>query len=325
MKTIDAHIHFNCDHSDCLRSLEEMDLLLLNVCVASTGGAWHEHREGFRRLAQEYPRRYAWCTSFDPPDFDASDYAEMVIEQLDRDFESGAVACKFWKNIGMEIKKPDGSFLMIDDPLFDPIYEYLTRSERTALMHIADPLASWQPPDEQNPHFSYYSQHSEWHMYLKPDYPTHGQLMNARDRVLERHPKLQVVGAHLASLEHDVAEVIKRLERFPNFAVDTSARVLDLALQDRDAVRTFFRKYQDRILFGTDVVEMNPLSSTTKETRNAAVDVLVDRIRLTRSFFGSEDELEFRGRKIRGLGLSQQVVDKVTRLNAVNYYGIEGG
>lgn len=324
MKTIDAHIHFYGDHPNCLRPLEVMDLLLLNVCVASTGDAWHDQREGFRRLAQEHPQRYAWCTSFDPPDFAASEYAEGVIEQLERDFDAGAVACKFWKNIGMEIKKPDGTFLMIDDALFDPIYDYLARSEHTALMHIADPLASWQPPDEQNPHFNYYSQHSEWHMHLKPDYPTHEQLMDARDRVLERFPKLRVVGAHLASLEHDVAEVTKRLERFPNFAVDTSARILDLALQDRDDVHAFFLKYQDRILFGTDLVEMKPLSSASEEKRDEAVEELVSRIKLTLSFFGSEDELEFRGRRIKGLGLPQQVVDKVTRLNAVNYYGIEG-
>jgi len=325
MKTIDAHIHFCGDHPDCLRPLEEMDLLLLNVCVASAGRDRHSQREGFRTLAQEYPQRYAWCTSFDPPDFAGSNYAGAVIEQLERDFDSGAVACKFWKNIGMEIKKPGGTFLMIDDPLFDPIYDYLARYERTALMHIADPLASWQPPDEHNPHFNYYSRHSEWHMYLKPDYPTHEQLMHARDRVLERFPKLRVVGAHLASLEHDVAEVIKRLERFPNFAVDTSARILDLALQDKDNVLAFFLKYQDRILFGTDLVEMSPLSSASEEKRSEAVEALVSRIKLSLSFLGSEDELEFRGRKITGLGLPQQVVDKVTRLNAVKYYGIEGG
>ncbi len=322
MKTIDAHIHFYGDHPDCIRPLKEMDLMLLNVCVASTGGDWHDQREGFRRLAQEHPQRYAWCTSFDPPDFAASDYAERVIEQLGRDFDSGAVACKFWKNIGMEIKKPDETFLMIDDPLFDPIYDYLARSERTALMHIADPLASWQPPDEQNPHFNYYSQHSEWHMYPKPDHPSHEQLMNARDRVLERFPKLRIVGAHLASLEHDVAEVTNRLERFPNLAVDTSARVLDLALQHRDDVRAFFLKYQDRILFGTDTVEMKPLSSTTEEKRNEAVEGLVSRTKLILSFFGSEDELEFQGRQIRGLGLPQQVVEKVTCSNAARCYGI---
>ena len=322
MKTIDAHIHFYGDHPDCIRPLKEMDLMLLNVCVASTGGDWHDQREGFRRLAQEHPQRYAWCTSFDPPDFAASDYAERVIEQLRRDFDSGAVACKFWKNIGMEIKKPDGTFLMIDDPLFDPIYDYLARSERTALMHIADPLASWQPPDEQNPHFNYYSQHSEWHMYLKPDHPSHEQLMNARDRVLERLPKLRIVGAHLASLEHDVAEVTNRLERFPNLAVDTSARLLDLALQHRDNVRAFFLKYQDRILFGTDIVEMKPLSSATEEKRNEAVEGLVSRIKLILSFFGSEDELEFQGRQIRGLGLPEQVVEKVTCSNAARCYGI---
>ena len=225
----------------------------------------------------------------------------------------------------MEIKKPDGSFLMIDDPLFDPIYDYLARSGRPALMHIADPLASWQPPDEDNPHYSYYSQHSEWHMYHKPDHPSHKQLMLARDNVLERFPHLKVVGAHLASLEHDVDEVADRLERFPNLAVDTSARILDLALQERAKVLSFFQKYQDRIIFGTDLVETSPLSLANDEIRNRAVEELASRLKLSLSFFGTMDELEFRGRGIKGLGLSEGVAEKVMRSNAANAYGLSIG
>jgi len=54
----------------------------------------------YRRLAQEHPDRYVWCTSFDLPRFDDPRYLEKVLEDLDRDFDAGAIACKVWKISG---------------------------------------------------------------------------------------------------------------------------------------------------------------------------------------------------------------------------------
>jgi predicted TIM-barrel fold metal-dependent hydrolase len=322
MKAIDSHIHFFGDHADCIEQLDEMNLMLLNVCVAHAPVSWHDQREGYQKLAQSYPHRYAWCTSFDPPDFSDPDYVDRTVEQLQRDFKAGAVACKFWKNIGMEIRKPEGDFLMIDDPFFDPIYEYLVKSDRPALMHIGEPLACWQPLDEQSPHFSYYSQHPEWHMYGRPDRPSHAQLMNARDCVLERYPKLRVVGAHLGSLEHDVAEVARRLDRYLNFTVDTSARILDLVSQDPEEVRKFFLRYQDRILFGTDIVVRKPLSSMTAEQRTEALQDLKSTYELALSFFQSKERFVYQNREILGLGLARAVVEKLMLKNAASCYPI---
>ena len=87
----------------------------------------------------------------------------------------------------------------------------------------------------------------------RPDMPGHREQVASRDRMLERHPGLRVVGCHLGSLEYDVREVATRLERFPSFAVDLSGRVCHLQVQQGGAVREFLVKYQDRILYGTDM------------------------------------------------------------------------
>jgi predicted TIM-barrel fold metal-dependent hydrolase len=71
--------------------------------------------------------------------------------------------------------------------------------------------------------------------------------------MLERHPTLKVVGCHLGSLEYDVDELAKRLDRYPNLAVDLAARMVHLQIQPRDKVRAFILKYRDRILYGTDL------------------------------------------------------------------------
>ena len=49
-----------------------------------------------------------------------------------------------------------------------------------------------------------------------------------------------------------VDELAKRLDRYPNFAVDTAARIVHFQVQDQKKVRSFILKYQDRLLYGTD-------------------------------------------------------------------------
>jgi predicted TIM-barrel fold metal-dependent hydrolase len=320
MTKIDAHIHVNGDTEACLTLLKRLDLKLFNVCVAHAGGeAWRTWRDAFQSLTDEHPARFAWCTTFDVPDFSA-DYAERVIAELERDFAAGAIACKFWKNIGMEIRKPSGEFLMIDDPLFDPIFDYLARNEIPALMHLGEPLACWQPLDENRPHYGYYSQHPEWHMYYKPDYPSHRQIIDARDRMLAQHPKLRVIGAHLGSLEYDVAEIAARLDRYPNFAVDTSARMNDLAVQDPDTVRQFLTAYAGRVLFGTDIVARDPLSGMTEEEREKRVARFEAVYRREFTYYETEETLTVANREVRGLGLPAEVLDQLYYESAAAWY-----
>jgi len=325
MTIVDAHIHVTGDHEAGLALLERLDLKLFNVCVAHAGGEdWRAWREAFRTLAEQHPARYAWCTTFDVPDFQRipwmRGYAERVIAELEQDLAQGAIACKVWKNVGLEIRKPSGEFLMVDDPLFDPIFAYLAQSGIPALMHIGEPLACWQPLDESRPHYGYYSQHPEWHMYTKPEYPSHAQIIAARDRMLARHPKLRVIGAHLGSLEYDVAEIAARLDRYPNFAVDTSARMNDLAVQDPETVRQFLTAYTDRVLFGTDIVSREPLSGMSEEERAEKLARFEAIYRREFAYYETEGTLTVANREVRGLGLPVAVLDKVYCENAAAWY-----
>ncbi len=41
----------------------------------------------------------------------------------------GAIAVKVWKNIDMELKDKNGKFVMIDDPRFDTIFNFLVKNK----------------------------------------------------------------------------------------------------------------------------------------------------------------------------------------------------
>jgi predicted TIM-barrel fold metal-dependent hydrolase len=323
---IDAHIHYGDDDPALLALLAEFDLKLLNICVAhqEAPGHWRTQAATYQALAQAYPQRFAWCTSFDLPGFDDPHYLDQVLAGLERDFQAGAIACKVWKNVGMEAKLPNGEFLMVDDPLFDPLFETIAASGHTLLTHIAEPLACWQPLDEKNPHYGYYSQHPEWHMVGRSDFPSHEALMAARDHVLEKHPTLRMVGAHLGSLEYDVDVLAARLDRYPNFAVDISARLVDLAVQDSDKVRQFFIQYQDRILFGTDVVMRQRPSLMDEAGRTAALQALRDTYQLHLAYLETDQPLTVRRFATTGIRLPSAVLEKVYVSNAQSWYpGIE--
>jgi predicted TIM-barrel fold metal-dependent hydrolase len=91
--------------------------------------------------------------------------------------------------------------------------------------------------------------------------PSYESLMAARDRFVARHPQLIFIGAHLASLEWSVDEIGKFFDKYPNTSADLAARMTQVQYQsnqDRQKVRQFFIKYQDRLLYGTDLTEDPP-------------------------------------------------------------------
>ena len=102
----------------------------------------------------------------------------------------------------------------------------------------------------------YFREHPQYYMYQHPQMPSHDTILAARDRLLSAHPALRFDAVHLASLEWDVDRVAAFLDRFPNASVDLAARMVHLqhqAAANRDKVRAFLLRYQDRVLYGSDV------------------------------------------------------------------------
>ena len=92
-------------------------------------------------------------------------------------------------------------------------------------------------------------------MHLHPEAPSYEQQIMAQDHILERYPKLIFVGAHYGSMEWNLEELAKRLDKFPNFYVDISGRFehcFEQTFRNRNMVIDFFKTYSNRILYGSD-------------------------------------------------------------------------
>jgi hypothetical protein len=94
-------------------------------------------------------------------------------------------------------------------------------------------------------------------MYTDKVYGTFESQFTQLDRMLERYPDRLHLGAHMGGSLESLDLLAKRLERFPHYILDMSATkwmVRAVAEQSAQAVRNFFVAFQDRIMFGSDLV-----------------------------------------------------------------------
>ena len=117
-----------------------------------------------------------------------------------------------------------------------------------------------------------------------------------------------------------MAEVAERLDRYPNYAVDISARLGDIARQDTEVVREFFIKYADRVLFGTDIVLAKPFSEMSPQTRQSELNQLLENYQSHWQFFERSDVISIRNRPTQGLGLPEATVHKFYGDSARQWY-----
>lgn len=314
LQPIDVHTHVFKTDPALPALLEQLHLKLLNILVVDDTLSYRQHLQpqvaDAIALIRSSHGHIALCTTFDPYKFNDSSFGAETIKQLDRNFAQGAIATKIWKNVGMEIKTPDGRFVMPDDPKFDPIYEDIAKHDKTLMAHLAEPDVAWGPPDPSDPSWSYYQENPHWFLHGKPGFPSKKQILQARDHVLAENPRLRMVGVHLGSMEKDLDEITRHFDRYPNFAVDTAARMDYLMLAPREKVRAFFMRGQDRILYGTDL-DLVPTADVQELLKDWKSTYARDW-----KFLATDETFDDNGKKVTGLKLPETVLRKIFHDNA---------
>lgn len=187
---------------------------------------------------------------------DEPSFAKNVETYLKHAKRKGAKGVKMWKDISLTQRDASGQLIQTDDPRLDIIYETVAALGMPVLMHIADPVAFFEPINAENERYEELMKHPDWSFY-GPEYPNFQALMAMQDRTIARHPKTQFIIAHFGSYAENLPHVAERLERYPNMFIDIAGRVPELGRVPYSA-RKFFVDYKERILFGTD---SHPLST----------------------------------------------------------------
>jgi predicted TIM-barrel fold metal-dependent hydrolase len=322
---IDAHSHFFEDRAEFHEFFRRSNIRTINVCVVGTDGKLLDamHRIAID-LYQKHPKLYAFESSFDLLRRNEATYLQDTLAHLDRTFKLGAVGVKIWKEIGMDIKRPDGTFAMPDDAMFDPIYSFIAKRGKVLHAHLAEPLDAWLPLDKDSAHYHYYSQNLQWHLHGRPGFPSHATIIAARDRIMEKHPTLVVLGAHLGSLERDLEGIAARLDKYPNFYIEVSARTPDLVRHPSDKVRALLIKYQDRFLYGADE-GWKPFRDgpVTDALRKGHINRLELQYRADYSYYAGSGEITYYNRKVQALNLPRSVLEKFYNQNAKRIFKLD--
>ena len=216
-----------------------------------------------------------------------------------------------------------GPLVKVDDPRFDPMWEACAVAEHAGGIHVADPEAFFLPIDRFNERFEELNNHPDWSFY-GDRFPAFRELLDARDRVVARHPRTQFIVAARRPQRRESRRRVGAHGSIRRTCTWTSAaRIGELGRQPR-AARTFFDRHQDRILFGTDAVP-NGVDTPQQVFGEPLYEIYF-------RFLETEDEyfdyapapVPPQGRwRISGVGLPEGILRKVYHDNAARLLGLE--
>lgn len=257
---IDVHAHsYAQTPAQVAEWVRVMDEVGIEVSVILTGATGERFDKLVDMYLKPYPKRFQlWC-GIDTTNKEAPDYPDRAARELVRCYQKGArgigeitdKGSGLGRNTGFggqQQLEPRDKRLHHDDPRLDPFWKKCAELKLPVNIHIADHPSAWRPPDarqERLPRYQVFNQYGK--DVLTPD-----ELFAHRDHLLDKHPQTTFIFCHLSNEGNDLATVAQVLDRFPNLYLDIAARGYEIGRQPKTAAR-FIVKYQDRLLFGTDM------------------------------------------------------------------------
>lgn len=251
---IDSHVHLNPDQASLKRALALFDRNgITKFCTKSAGSPGGRRFAASVGMARKLGDRFAFFANLDWRGIDDPAWPQREADKLTQAVRLGARGIKIFKALGLGVRLQDGSLLAVDDPRLDPIMTRAAENGAIVAIHTGDPKVFFDPPGPKNERHLELLFAPSWSFWGE-GLPSRSALLAARDRLIARHPKTTFLLIHLGNNPEDLDATDRLLDKYKNVHVDTSARLGEIGRHPADAVRRFFVKHQDRILFGTDIV-----------------------------------------------------------------------
>ena len=172
-------------------------------------------------------------------------YSTWIAGLLEDAVRRGAVGLKIKDQAGAGngvdywTRDTSGTLVPFDSPAYDSLWSTAERLGVPVLVHLGGAYkGEHQAPNGPN-------RKVRWEI-----------LMLQRERVLRKHPRLKLIGAHWAGTAGDRTYMEEILEKYPNMFTEGGANQPKVEFAELDsAERAFFERYQDQVMFGTDYME----------------------------------------------------------------------
>ena len=137
---IDAHVHLRTSDDSFVQFIDDNNIKMMTLVTrAASQDLINKQFDFAQKLYQNHPKNIAFATTFSMDGFGEPDWRENTIAWLQESFDQGAIAVKVWKDIGMTFRNEDSTFIMIDDPRFDPVFDFIESQNKTLVNHNGEP------------------------------------------------------------------------------------------------------------------------------------------------------------------------------------------
>jgi predicted TIM-barrel fold metal-dependent hydrolase len=300
---IDLHSHPYAETPEQIAQwVKNMDEVGIEKTIILT----HEVGARFDSIYAEYakyPDRFdVWC-GFDYTGYDQPGFGPAAVAELERCVKVGAkgVGELGDKGKGLVYGPVKAYGMHPDDPRMDPLFEKCAELHLPVSLHVADPIWMYQPMDSTNDGLM---NAMEWRLDNQPDIVGHAGMIEIFERTLQRHPNTIFIACHFMNLCYDLNRLGELLDKYPNLYADISARYAETAPIPR-FVAKFYEKYQDRLVYGTDM-------GFDKEMYRITFRILES---LDEHFYET-DQFGYHW-ALNGFGLSDKILKKIYRSNAL--------
>lgn len=256
---VDAHAHLGRwltegwaapDVGALIASMDELGIAM----IVNLDGMWGDELDAnLHRYDRAHPSRFVTFAQWDRRWFELGAWDELAA-QLSDAFHRGARGLKVWKDLGLHLRDDRGGLVMPDDERLEPVWDAVAAAGVPVTIHVADPLAFFQPLDERNERLEELLEHPDWWFGDRDRFPPFEAIIDSFESLIARRADVTWIGAHVLCFAEDLAWVARTLDSYPNVYVDTAARIAELGRVPQ-AARDAIVRHADRFLFGTDLFE----------------------------------------------------------------------
>lgn len=202
-----------------------------------------------------------------------------------------------------------------DDMGWDEYFKYMEDNKIPIVWHVNDPEEFWDINKVPK-----WAKDNGW--FYDSKIISNIRQYDSIDNVLKRHPNLVITFAHFYFLSNDLNRLGNLFDTYPNISCDITPGIeMFINFSNNiEKAREFFNKYQDRIIYGTDIAGCGIEGDTHFNTHDSLIrsnlcrEVLKRRDNIIikgdpKSLFGEEDII------IKPLNLNKDIQDKILYKN----------
>lgn len=301
--TIDMHSHpypkTESELDDWVKTMDKAGIEKSIVLTYSYGNKF----DSLINVYSRYKDRFElWC-GFDYSTYNDKDFPEKAVTELERCYKSGArgIGELGDKGKGLFYCQPAAFGMHPDDDRMVALFAKCGELKMPVNIHVADPKWMYEKMDATNDGLM---NAYNWRLDNQEGIVDHSGMIRILDNTMKKNPNTTFVACHLANCCYNLNMIGELLDKHSNLFIDISARFGEFAPIPR-FTKAFFEKYQDRIVYGTDMGTSSSMYQVTFRILETADE-----------HFYNHEHFSYHW-PLNGLDLPDVVLKKVYRDNAL--------